>query len=137
MSKFTLEGIYRSDDFLNASLRLRGYIFVRENILRGKVTNCAEGVSSSIEGHLHERGGLDSLVFLKYPVNEESFMSTIYSLNKESSGNLEGEYSGLWGVFPFKIEFNKEWGLFVEKIDMNLCEVGGSAKITLIGNDFN
>jgi hypothetical protein len=132
ITKFNLEGFYNYVIAPNGRGNLTGELEVAEDgSFEGVISDHASlAPEQTLRGHLRKEGGLDHLLFLKFPLRA-NFANLAYALNKESNGSFDGKYSGQWGALPFKVEFNREYGLFVTQIDMSMCSIGDSAEINL------
>jgi len=132
ITRFNLEGFYNYVFAPGGRGSLTGEIEVsQEGSFEGIIYDHASMVPEQmIKGYLREESGLDKLLFLKFP-QRTNIANLAYSLNKESDGSFEGQYSGKWGALPIKVEFDKEYGLFVSQIDMSVCGIGDSAEINL------
>lgn len=131
-SKFILKGFYNYVNAPRGRGDLNGEIEVEEDgSFEGKIYDHASIAPEQIlKGRLKTERGLNNLLFLKFP-NKSRLSNLVYSLNKPATDSFEGEYFGQWGALPFKIMFNKECNLFITAVDLNMYNIGDSAKINL------
>jgi len=130
--KFELAGFYKYINAPNGQGNLTGELEVAEDgSFESEIYDHASRAPKQfIKGHLLTEGGLDKLIFLKFPPKID-LANLAYDLQKKSKDSFEGKYSGKWGALPVKISYNKDHRLFLAQIDMNMCSVGDYAEITL------
>lgn len=132
MERFQLEGFYKYIQVPKGRGKLTGEIEVEEDgSFEGQIHDHASMAPEQfLRGHLKTEGGLDKLLFLKFP-QTSNLANLAYDLSKKSNGSYDGKYSGVWGAMPLKVEFIRDYSLFIASIDMSVCGIGDKAEINL------
>jgi len=132
ITQYELEGFYNYVNAPNGQGRLTGQIDVdADGAFEGEITDHASmSPQQFLKGHLKHEGGLDRLLFLKFP-RLNCLANLAYALQKEHDGAFDGKYAGEWKALPYKVEYNKEFGVYVASVDMSVAGLGDTAEITL------
>lgn len=129
MEMYTLQGFYLQNGSKTKILADIGL----ESKEKFEASLYVNGVSTrqTIRGRLQNIGEITRLDFFKHPPGT-NLAELVYWLEKPRSDDFSGKYVGQWGKLPYKTDiYKQEFDLLLAKIDIDICEIRGSAELKL------
>jgi len=114
-----------------------------QNQLEGEISILSDGtfkgnifdygsrpLRKEIKGHIINDKGINKLIFLESPENQ-NLSNLLYKLENLDSSQISGNYRGHWEALPYNIEYNPDCKGFLAQIDNSVVGIGDEAKIFL------